>query len=199
MSPSGPGRPRSPDIDARVLAVTRHLLAEHGYEAMSLVAVAEQAGTTRQAVYRRWPTKADLAAAAVADVARPARPGTDDPFSDLVGELRDFRRGIGRPDGMAMVGTMLVGSTDPALVRAYRERVVAPRRARLRDILERGRAAGLLDPDGDIDLAVTMLTGSWYARELAGDPPPTRWAERAATVVWRGLGGGMTTGSSWRP
>jgi len=36
---------------------------------MSLAAVAQEAGTTRQALYRRWPTKASLAAAAVAAAA----------------------------------------------------------------------------------------------------------------------------------
>ncbi len=33
---------------------------------MSVAAVAEEAGTTRQAVYRRWPSKAELGAAAMA-------------------------------------------------------------------------------------------------------------------------------------
>ena len=40
-------------------AAARHLAA-YGYEAMSVAAVAEEAGTTRQALYRRWTGKADL-------------------------------------------------------------------------------------------------------------------------------------------
>ncbi|MBK9177998.1 MAG: TetR/AcrR family transcriptional regulator [Acidimicrobiales bacterium] len=184
------GRPRDTDIDARVLDVARRHLARHGYEAMSLVAVAEEAGTTRQALYRRWPTKADLATAAIAAMARAAAPEpTDDPFADLVRELEAFRHGISRPDGLAMVGTMFVGSTDPQLVAFYRERVVAPRRARLGAALERALDAGLLDAGADVDTALNTLTGSWYARALAGDDPPARWAERVATLVWRGLGG----------
>jgi AcrR family transcriptional regulator len=192
---SGRGRPRDHRIDGRILDVTRRHLARHGYEAMSLTAIAAEAGTTRQALYRRWPSKADLATAAIAAMSRTEeRPPTDDPFADLVRELEAFRRGISRPDGLSMVGTMLNSHADPHLVALYRQRVVAPRRARLRAILQRAQRAGRLDPDADadVDLAVTMLTGNWYARALAGDPPPRHWARRAATLAWRALGGSGT-------
>jgi AcrR family transcriptional regulator len=187
---AGPGRPRDGSIDGRVLAVTREQLATVGYDALSLSAVAAASGTTRAALYRRWSDKADLATAAIAALpdADPV-PCTDDPFADLVAELERFRRGVGRPDGVSMVGTMLVSSTDPGLVARYRERVVAPRRRRLRSVLERARARGLLDADADLEVVVTMSTGSWYARALAGDRPPPRWAERTATLVWRACGG----------
>lgn len=184
------GRPRDLAIDERVLEVARRHLAQVGYDGMSLTAIAAEAGTTRQALYRRWPTKADLATAAVAAMSRAAeRSPTADPYADLVRELEAFRRGISRPDGVSMVGTMLVGSTDPELVAYYRERLVAPRRAALREILERARTGGLLAPDADLDAALGMFTGSWYARSLQGAPPLPRWAERTAAVIWRGLGG----------
>ncbi|MCY7303945.1 MAG: TetR/AcrR family transcriptional regulator [Thermoleophilia bacterium] len=184
------GRPRDPEIDERVMAVARRHLAQHGYDGMSLTAIAGEAGTTRQALYRRWPTKADLATAAVAAMSRTAEQApTEDMFADLVRELDAFRRGIGRPDGVSMVGTMLVTSTDPEIVTFYRERIVAPRRAALREILERARDHGLLSSDADIDAALGMFPGSWYARSLQGVPPLPRWAERTAAVIWRGLGG----------
>lgn len=190
MDARSPGRPRDHDIDDRILEAARRHLAVHGYEAMSLVAVAAEAATTRQALYRRWPSKAELATAAIAAMSRAAeRPPTDDAFADLVRELAAFRDGVSRPDGLSMVGTMLVSSTDPDLVRLFRERVVSPRRDRLRSILERGRAVGELDEDADIEVGLTMLTGSWYANALAGAAVPRRWAERTARLVWRALGG----------
>ncbi|MBY0398568.1 MAG: TetR/AcrR family transcriptional regulator, partial [Thermoleophilia bacterium] len=130
MGPPGRGRPRDADIDDRILDVTRRHLAAHGYEAMSVVAIAGDAGTTRQALYRRWPSKAELAIAAIAALAAadPAEVG-DDHLTALTAELRRFQRGIGRPDGISMVGTMLNRSTDRALVDLYRQRVVDPRRA----------------------------------------------------------------------
>jgi AcrR family transcriptional regulator len=189
------GRPRDADIDSRLLEAAQAHLAAHGYEAMSVAAVAADAGTTRQATYRRFATKADLATAAIGAMSHAAeRPFTDDHFGDLVAELEAFRRGVSRPDGVSMVGTMLVRSTDPQLVALYRERVVAPRRARIRQILERARDAGSIDATADVEIAAAMLTGSWYARALAGDPPPRRWADRVASVVWRGLGGSLQAG-----
>jgi AcrR family transcriptional regulator len=189
-----PGRARDATIDANLLAVARRHLSQHGYEAMSLAAVAEEAGTTRQALYRRWPGKADLAAAVVATMpgrgdGRPL--DTDDPFAELVAELSDFRRGVSRPGRLSLVGTMLQDNTDPAVVARFRDRVVAPRRRRLRAILEHARTMGLIDADADLEVAVTMCTGSWYGRALAGAPPPARWPERTAALIWRAVGGRM--------
>lgn len=184
------GRPRDDSIDERVLDVTRRHLAAHGYEAMSVASIAREAGTTRQALYRRWDDKADLATAAIASLPAAAPcPVTSDPFEDLVAELESFRAGISRSGGVSTIGTMLLSSTDAVLVELFRERVVAPRRRRLLAAMERARAEGLLDADADLQVAVSMLTGSWYARVLAGDDVPARWARRAASLVWRACGG----------
>ncbi len=184
------GRPRDPDIDAAVLAAARRHLSLHGYDAMSVVAVAEEAGTTRQAIYRRWPTKADLATAAIAGMSRAAeRPDTDDPYADLVAELTAFFAGVMRPNGVAMVGSMLQEAADERLRALYRERVVAPRRARLRHILERAVALGRAAPDADLDVAVAACTGTLYALHLAGHEVTEDWPRRNAALVWRAIGG----------
>ncbi len=185
------GRPRSAAIDEAVLAAARRRLSEHGYAGLSFAAVAEEAGTTRPAIYRRWPTKAALAASAMASYpADEERPDAEaDPFADLVAELADFRRGVSRPGRISLAGTMLQATTGREAAERYRARVVAPRRARLRAILERAAAEGLIDAGADLEIAVTMLTGSWYARCLAGDPEPGDWPRRVAALAWRALGG----------
>ena len=58
-------RPRDQTIDDRVLAATRELLAEVGWEAMSVRGIAERSGVSRAAIQRRWPSKAHVALAAV--------------------------------------------------------------------------------------------------------------------------------------
>ncbi len=171
-----------------MLGIALRHLAEHGYEGLSLAAVAAEAGTTRPAVYRRWPGKAELATAAIASLSEAdTRKITDDPYADLVAELTAFRRGVTRPDGLSLVGTMLQRGTDPELQRLYRERIVTPRRVRLRAILERALTRGLLT-GGDLELAVASLTGSFYALALAGTIPPN-WPARATAHAWRSLGG----------
>jgi AcrR family transcriptional regulator len=195
----GPGRPRDPAIDLAVITVAQRHLAEHGYEAMSLAAIADEAGTTRQALYRRYPSKADLATAAIAAIAAAeVRADSDDPYADLVAELEAFRVGVLRPNGIAMVGTMLQAGVDDELARLYRERIVLPRRARLRSILRRAVTAGRLPSSADLDTAVAACTGTLYGARLADSPIPDDWAARVAALVWRGCGGTVPTGRPTR-
>ncbi|OOK82452.1 bacterial regulatory s, tetR family protein [Mycobacterium kansasii] len=42
------------------MAATAELLVQIGYSNLSLAAVAERAGTTKSALYRRWSSKAEL-------------------------------------------------------------------------------------------------------------------------------------------
>lgn len=54
------GRPRDTSIDNRVLAVTRELLIEVGWDELSVRLVAARAGVGRSSLSRRWSSKAEL-------------------------------------------------------------------------------------------------------------------------------------------
>jgi AcrR family transcriptional regulator len=96
------GRRRDPSIDGRVIEATNRQLAASGFEALSLAAVAHEAGTTRQALYRRWPSKAALVADAIRAAADPAAVcATLDPYHDLEQELGDFQRAMNLIDPAA--------------------------------------------------------------------------------------------------
>lgn len=184
------GRPRDADIDAAVLAATRQHLAVHGLAGLSIAAVADDAGTTRPSLYRRWPTKLSLAVAAVADLAEIDPPtATHDPFEDLVAELEHFRHCITDASALALAGVMLQDGVDPEFQRQYREHLVKPRRARIRACLERGIIDGQLDPEADVTVAATFPTGSWYSFAIGGAKPPRDWARRTAALTWHACGG----------
>jgi AcrR family transcriptional regulator len=184
------GRRRDASIDARVLEVANRHLAVRGFEALSLAAVAEEAGTTRQALYRRWPTKERLLGDAIR-LGADKGCATDDhnPRHALELELADFEQAIGRPGAMSIVGTMLQESTPTDSRECFRAHVVRPRRRRLLQILRRARKLDLIDADADLDVVVSFATGAWYARELAGDSAPADWAQRTASLLWRAVGG----------
>lgn len=186
MSDPAPiGRPRDGAIDDAVLRVALHHLATHGYEAMSVAAIAAEAGTTRPAVYRRWATKAELAVAAIAALPDAApQPRTGDHEADLRTELAAFARGVGRPGGISLVGAMLQDGTDPELRARYREAVVVPRRARIRAILRDAVADGTLPAATDVELVVASCTGAFYALVLAGKAPGRDWPRRTARQVF---------------
>ena len=185
------GRPRDEALDLAILEAAQQLLAERGFEALSIAAVADRAGTTRPAVYRRHPTKLDLAIAACGTLSVTTSPEpTGDHFADLVAELTSFRAAITSASTIALVGTMLQGSVARPVREAYREQVVRPRRTRLLSIIDSAVSDDELRGSvADRDVAVTMCTGSWYGFALAGQAPPSDWPRRTASLIWRALGG----------
>lgn len=156
-------------------------MARDGYARMSMDAIAAEARVTKGSIYRRFPGKAQVATAALAFL-REQRPPhvSEDPRNDLIEELRRFRNGIERPNGMAMLGTVLAEESHvPELLEHFRQDVVLPRRARLRGILERAT----LRQGIDVETAINVLVGSYYAAYLAGGKPRRGWERRAADVV----------------
>src|SRR6202023_215148 len=82
---SGAGRPRDPRIDAAILTATADLLVQIGYSNLTLAAVAERAGTTKTALYRRWSSKAEL----VHEAAFPVTPSAlVAPAGDIAADIR---------------------------------------------------------------------------------------------------------------
>lgn len=55
-----PGNARSRRTRAAVLAATRAVIEERGFEALTMAAVAEHAGVSRRAVYLHYASRADL-------------------------------------------------------------------------------------------------------------------------------------------
>lgn len=187
-------RPRDADLDAAILAAAAELLNERGVPALTVDAVAARAGTTRPAIYRRYDSLTALLVAAlgqVADTAVGERSG--DPHADLTSELEAFRDAVARTQSVNVAASVLLDATSPDVKAVYRERIVAPRRARIRAILSEvvresaPRGDGADDRAADLEIAVTLCTGSWYAFALAGEPPPGDWPARTASLVLRAL------------
>ncbi len=183
------GRPRDKETERRILEVTVRLLAEEGYSRMSIDGVAAAAAVSKPTIYRRWSGKADLATAAICTI-RLTEPAisTGSTVGDLTAALQNFSRSLLRPNGMALVGTVLAeeGHT-PELLALFRERLVMPRRTIIRGILERARRHRGLRPGVDLDVSVSMLVGAFYARYLATSNVPSRFAQTIVGTVWPGI------------
>ncbi|MFN7951263.1 MAG: TetR/AcrR family transcriptional regulator [bacterium] len=187
--PAPRGRPRNPSTDHAILAAAQRLLAERGYPRMSLDEVATAAGVTKPTIYLRFRSKADLATAAVAAIQAQEPPASSgDGRADLIAVLRHFQRGLLRPNGMALLGAVLAEERDtPELIARFRERLVAPRRAMVRAVLESARERGEIAAEADVDAVVNLLIGCYYARYLVGEPIPRDWPERVVGTVWSGI------------
>lgn len=189
MDSKKPGRPRSAEAEQRILDAALRLLARDGYERMSLDEVAAEAGASKPTIYRRWASKADLATAALRtlQLSEPAVASGSTP-GDLTATLDNFRRSLLRPNGMALVGTVLAEEPHtPELLALFRERLVVPRRAQLRAILERARSRGELRDGVNPDVITSALVGAVYARYLAASAVPASFAAEVVDSLWRGI------------
>lgn len=179
------GRPRDPQVDQRILLAALSVLRAEGYDGMTMDAVAAAASVTKPTIYRRWRSKEDLATAAVATLSSDEAPETvGDPWQLLIGELDSFRRAVSRPNGMSLIGTLLAEeSRTPELIRLFRERVVAQRRARVHAALVRIRDSGGLERSADLQLLTNMLIGAFYASYIGGETVADDWPARCVELL----------------
>ena len=179
------GRPRETEIDNKVLQATLEQLASMGYSRMSVDQIAKSACTTKPAIYRRWASKADLATAALAWLQSDGIPQpTGDVRADLIALLQDFRTKLMRPNGMAMIGTLLVEEKhNPDLLKCFRERIVVPRRRGIEKILQEGQSNGQVSSDADIATVTNLLVGAFYAQYLTGKPAAKDFHVRVVDLV----------------
>lgn len=72
MSQNRPrGRPRKEGANEAILAVARTMFGVRGYRDLTIDAIAEAAGVAKTTIYRRWPSKGSLLAAAIAPSGAP--------------------------------------------------------------------------------------------------------------------------------
>ena len=183
-TPRAGGRPRDPELDRRIVAAAQTLLAEGGYDGLTIEAVAAQAGVGKASVYRRFSGKEQLVVEAVASLTEQPEPVVGAGVRD---ELVSLLEAIRRKSGSSLAGKIfprLLGASieNPELMQRYREQVLDPRRRRFLDVLQRGTDEGLVRPDVDLGHAVDLLVGPMVYRNLIrNDPPPG--PELAAQIV----------------
>jgi AcrR family transcriptional regulator len=183
------GRPRSDRCDQAILDAALRLIREEGYARMSIEGIAAAAGVSKPTIYLRYRSKADLASRALERLRVEEAPAaTGDLRADLVAQLRHLRATFERV-GMSVLGTCLMEERHtPELIALLRERSVLPGRRLLREVLEGARERGELADDADLDTAVLMLSGAYYAQHMGGEPPGHEWEERVVDATLRAVG-----------
>jgi AcrR family transcriptional regulator len=165
--PSRGGRPRDPSRDGVIRAAILRLLADVGYGALTMDAVASEAGVGKATIYRRWKSKEALFAEAVQQMARtPAAPDTGTVRSDIETSTKAVLEGMTREALRIMPRLLADAADDPALLAAMQDALLTPRRAMIGEILRRGVARGELRADLDVELVTHLLFGSAIAHVL---------------------------------
>lgn len=166
-APKSRGRPRDEAAHAAILDAARAILAESGYGAVSIEAIAARAGVGKQTVYRRWPSKgAVLLDALLARGRELPPPDTGDPRRDLVDYLSLIVTEIAERAGPALKGLMAEAQGDTGFAARFRDRFILARRAPLIGLLER---AGI--PASELEFTADLVFGPIWYRLLVGHAP----------------------------
>jgi AcrR family transcriptional regulator len=171
----GRGRPRDPSTDARITAAAAELLLERGFEKTTVDEVAARAGVGKATVYRRWPSKEDLAVSAMERLydAEFPEPDTGSIATDLAESYRSVLTFVNSPQGAAFLRMSIAESVrDDRIAALYRSSTLR-REEQSRITFERAIARGEVRPDVDVDSAVQWLGGMITVRAVGGRPMPT--------------------------
>ena len=168
---SSPWSPRETEL----LAVTLQLLQEHGYDRLTVDAVANVARASKATVYRRWPSKADLVLAAfiegIRQVAVP--PETGSLRGDLLrlGELICEQAGR---HGSTMRAVLVEMSRNSALKDVLQHQFLDQRKALIQHVLQQAVDRGEIDGAAINDELWDLLPGYLVFRSVIANRPPTK-------------------------
>ena len=130
-----------------LLEVTLALLAEVGYESMSVDEIARRAHASKATIYRRWPSKADLVAAAILGhkIGNPRPVPAATLREDLLAELGCVCQESTAARALAQ-GLLTALRTDPYLSELIRQQGSSAMREVMAEIVTRAVARGELAP-----------------------------------------------------
>ncbi|QIG42227.1 TetR/AcrR family transcriptional regulator [Nocardioides anomalus] len=180
-------RPRvEGDRESEILEAALAVLAEVGYDRLTMDAVATKAKASKATLYRRWNGKVQLVIDALHHGHRHEGPGLEMPDTGtLRGDLLAAYCGHGgltdKPEVDGFVAILTAISRDADFAEAFRSQVLAPKLAASSAIFDRAKARGEVREDVDIELLAPALAGIVLHRFFIMGEPPT--PETIAQVV----------------
>ena len=162
-----PGRRRNHARDTEILDAALEVLAETGYDGMTIDMVAARAKAGKATLYRRWPSKAELVVDAVAcmkknDIDYAHLPDTGTLRGDLIAMIKPQAIEESERKLQIMAGLLSMLSRDPNLAEAVNAAIVEPRAALNRTLMRRAADRGEISPDCDIE-TLSLITPSMAA------------------------------------
>jgi AcrR family transcriptional regulator len=161
--------------EEEILEATVAVVAELGYDRLTMDAVATAAKASKATLYRRWSTKADLVVDAISRAKGCPMPENVDTGS-LRGDLIAMSCGNGGfTDELPMsviAGLVTALHRDADLQKAFRERFLAPRQDITAGVYHRAVARGEIGPGVDIEmLSMTLPAVIVHQAYILGEQP----------------------------
>ncbi|MFC4115291.1 TetR/AcrR family transcriptional regulator [Nonomuraea zeae] len=156
----------APRKQQEIFDATLRLVAEKGYDGLTVEGVAERSGVNKTTIYRWWPSKAALLGAALveADVLGFEPPDTGSLRGDLVELVEGIQRLLTEPPSSDIAVAALGAAVRHPELDAHR--FFADRFAREREIFDRAVRRGELKASADPMLIVDLLAGAVWMRTV---------------------------------
>jgi AcrR family transcriptional regulator len=179
-----PGRPRSIQSHQAILQATLELLAEVGFEAMSIDAIANRAGVGKTTIYRRYSSKEELVTDAIESVREEiVIPDTGSFQSDIDQLIENAAQITLNPLGRQSVAMIISSAaSNDQFAQIYWRKYLQPRRKTFAILLEQAKARNEIRQDLDSDLVFDTMSGIMLYALIF---PPT--SESWASYVHRAL------------
>lgn len=173
------GRKRDHTRDPEILQAALDVLAESGYDAMSMDVVAARAKAGKATLYRRWPSKAELVLDAVSCMKQGQSriddlPDTGTLRGDLVALIRPHSMEDAERKSRVMGAVVSMLSRDPDLADAVNEAITEPRARLNRYLIERAIERGEVAPGVDVDTVAHISPSMVAYRTLVLRKPVDR-------------------------
>lgn len=181
-------RPRvEGEREAEILEAAVDLLLEHGYDRLTMDAVALRAKASKATLYRRWSSKAALVVDAVHRSKKAADPQDADTGSlrgDLIATFCG-PTGMTESDSTSLLAAVITAlHTDDEFACLFRERFLAPKIEMNQRIYARARERGELASDCDIEILGPALPGILLHRAfILGQPITQDIVERVVDTI----------------
>ncbi|WP_458685564.1 TetR/AcrR family transcriptional regulator [Nocardia tengchongensis] len=177
---------------AAIFAATLELLADKGYDGLTMESVAARSGVNKTTLYRWWPAKDALLAAALTDSDLLSFPMPD--TGSLRGDLLALAHAIaelltGQSTAPIATAVLAAAPARPQLAQVGAA-FFAERLGREQPVFERAVARGELDETCDPAAIMDLLAGAiWFRLLLRGQPLTPEYLARAVDLVVDGLPG----------
>jgi AcrR family transcriptional regulator len=144
-----------------MLQATLELLAEVGFEAMSIDAIADRAGVGKTTIYRRYNGKEELTADAIESIREEiVIPDTGKLGSDIDVLIKNAAQMTLSPLGRQTVAMIISSaSSNPGFAQIYWTKYLQPRRQAFAVVIERAKARNEVPMDLDPDLVFDAMSG----------------------------------------
>jgi AcrR family transcriptional regulator len=174
------GRPFDASRDEALREAALELLAEIGYDCLTIDAIAARARASKATIYRRWSGKAELVVDAVSCMKGSAEaPDTGSLLGDLEAIGHSSADSESQFDAQVMMGLITALSRDGELRQVFRERLIEPHRASLKHVFERAVARGEVSEGRNLDLLVSLFPALVIQHLLTfGEVPDVHFAEQ---------------------